>query len=151
MKYDVVIIGSGFGGLVCAHLLSQAGRSVLVLERQIQPGGCIQSYRRQDHSFDTGLHYIGGLGEGQRLNKIFSRLGLMKLPWQHLDPNGFDQVTIAGQTFAFAEGYEQFVHTMAEYFPKEREALRQYTEALQQVDNVEFGSSDAYRLFGTNA
>ena len=35
MKYDVVIIGSGFGGLVCAHLLSQTGRSVLVLERQV--------------------------------------------------------------------------------------------------------------------
>ncbi len=108
MKYDVVIIGSGFGGLVCAHLLSQTGRSVLVLERQVQPGGCIQSYRRHNNTFDTGLHYIGGLGEGQQLNKIFSHLGLMKLPWHRLDPDGFDQVTIAAQTYAFAEGYEQF-------------------------------------------
>lgn len=32
MKYDVVVIGSGFGGLACAQLLSKAGRSVLVLE-----------------------------------------------------------------------------------------------------------------------
>lgn len=151
MKYDVVIIGSGFGGLVCAHLLSQAGRSVLILERQIQPGGCIQSYRRQNNAFDTGLHYIGGLGEGQQLNKIFSHLGLMKLPWQRLDPNGFDQVTIAGKTFAFAEGYDQFVNTLAVQFPQEREALRKYTETLQQVDRVQFDSNDAYRLFGYSA
>lgn len=151
MKYDVVVIGSGFGGLACAQLLSQKGRSVLVLERQIQPGGCIQSYRRQDGAFDTGLHYVGGLGEGQRLNKIFSQLGLMKLPWQRLDPDGFDQVTIGAQTFAYAEGYEHFVDTLAAHFPKQREALRQYTEALQKADDVEFGSNDAYRLFGISA
>ena len=62
MRYDVVIIGSGFGGLVCAHLLAKAGKRVLVLERQQQPGGCIQSYQRKGQAFDTGLHYVGGLG-----------------------------------------------------------------------------------------
>lgn len=36
MKYDVVVIGSGFGGLACAQLLSKAGRSVLVLEAHWQ-------------------------------------------------------------------------------------------------------------------
>ena len=94
---------------------------------------------------------MGGLGEGQRLNKIFSQLGLMKLPWQRLDPDGFDQVTIGAQTFAYAEGYEHFVDTLAAHFPKQREALRQYTEALQKADDVEFGSNDAYRLFGVSA
>ena len=33
MKYDAVIIGSGLGGLECAHILSKAGMSVLLLER----------------------------------------------------------------------------------------------------------------------
>ena len=70
MRYDVVIIGSGFGGLVCAHLLAKAGKRVLVLERQLQAGGCIQSYQRRGQAFDTGLHYVGGLGEGQKLNRI---------------------------------------------------------------------------------
>ena len=151
MRYDVVIIGSGFGGLVCAHLLAKAGKRVLVLERQLQPGGCIQSYQRKGQAFDTGLHYVGGLGEGQKLNRIFSHLGLMRLPWHRLDPEGFDLITIGEETFTFAEGYDQFVDKLATRFPKEREALQQYVQTLQQTEAVAFGSNDAYQLFGTSA
>ena len=151
MRYEVVIIGSGFGGLVCAHLLAKAGKRVLVLERQLQPGGCIQSYQRKGQAFDTGLHYVGGLGEGQTLNRIFSHLGLMRLPWHRLDPDGFDQVTIGDETFAFAEGYDRFVDTLATRFPLERKALQQYVQMLQESEAVTFGSNDAYRLFGVSA
>jgi len=151
MKYDIIIIGSGFGGLVCGKLLSQAGRRVLVLERQIQPGGCIQSYRRGGMSMDTGFHYVGGLAEGQKIERIFSFLGLMDLPWQRLDTAGFDHIVIGGETFVFSEGYESFVKTLAERFPREEEGLRKYVEMLKEADAVPFGSMDAYRLFGMNA
>ncbi len=151
MRYDVVIIGSGFGGLVCAHLLAKAGKRVLVLERQLQAGGCIQSYQRKGQAFDTGLHYVGGLGEGQALNRIFSHLGLMRLPWHRLDPEGFDMITIGKETFAFAEGYDLFVDKLATRFPKEREALQQYVKTLQRAEAVAFGSNDAYQLFGASA
>lgn len=70
MKYDAVIIGSGLGGLECAHILSKAGMSVLLLERGTQAGGCLQSYRRLGLAFDTGFHYVGGLDEGQSLHCI---------------------------------------------------------------------------------
>lgn len=55
MKYDAVIIGSGLGGLECAHILSKAGMSVLLLERGTQAGGCLQSYRRLGLAFDTAF------------------------------------------------------------------------------------------------
>lgn len=131
---DVIIIGSGFGGLACAHLLSQAGLRVLVLEQHWQPGGCLQSYQRKGHSFDTGLHYVGGLDEGQTLHEVFSRLGLLNLPWHRLDSDGFDHITVNGRTFCLAEGFDNFVRVLAEDFPHERQALQRYVEMLQGPD-----------------
>ena len=151
MKYDVVVIGSGFGGLACAQMLSKAGKNVLVLERQTQLGGCLQSYCRDGMSFDTGFHYVGGLAEGQRLNRVFSHLGLMQLPWHRLDAGGFDQVTIGNRTFSFAEGYARFVETMTDSFPAEHEALLQYVSMLQQSDQLGFASDDVFQLYGGNA
>ena len=151
MKYDVIIIGSGFGGLACAHILSKTGRSVLVLERQAHPGGCIQSYPRQDMMFDTGLHYVGGLAEGQPINELFSELGLMQLPWHRLDPDGFDRVTIAGETFSLAEGYDAFVDTLSTDFPKEREGLQKYVEMLRQTQELSIGTYENDPMLETGA
>ena len=145
MKYDVVIIGSGLGGLLCGSLLAREGKRVLVLERQAQPGGCMQSYQRDGFSFDTGLHYIGGLAEGQPLHRVFSHLGLMQLPWVRLDADGFDRVTIGHQTFPLAEGYDRFADTLGEYFPQEREALRKYVELMRHLPSMEeIGIVSAY-------
>jgi all-trans-retinol 13,14-reductase len=77
----------------------------------------------------------------------------MKLPWQRLDADGFDLVTIGDDTFAFAEGYEQFAETLASAFPDERHALHQYAEMLRKMPSVEeIGGVNAYdylsKLFG---
>ena len=137
MKYDVIVIGSGLGGLVCARQLAKQGRSVLVLERQAQLGGCLQSYRRGDFEFDTGLHYVGGLAEGQPLHEAFEQLGLMRLPWVRLDADGFDRITIGRQTFPMCEGFDRFASTLGEYFPQEKSALRQYVGMLRQLPPME--------------
>lgn len=131
--YDVVVIGSGLGGLICAHQLAQEGRSVLVLERQTQPGGCLQSYRRNNLDLDTGLHYVGGLGKGQSLYDAFEKLGLMHLPWHRLDADGFDLITIGKQTFPLAEGYDHFANTLGEYFPREKASLKRYADMLRNL------------------
>ena len=137
MNYDIIVIGSGLGGLVCARQLAKQGRSVLVLERQSQPGGCLQSYRRGDFEFDTGLHYVGGLAEGQPLHDAFEQLGLMRLPWVRLDADGFDRITIGRQTFPMCEGFDHFASTLGEFFPQEKSALRQYVGMLRQLPPME--------------
>ena len=158
MKYDAVIIGSGMGGLECAHILSKAGMSVLLLERGTQAGGCLQSYRRLGLAFDTGFHYVGGLDEGQSLHSAFRHLGLLRLPWQRLD-NHFDRVTIGNQTFSFAQGYDAFVETLTAAFPAERDALNKYADMLKQCGEQQFDalnpqtgeSSVLSRFFETSA
>lgn len=158
MKYDAVIIGSGLGGLECAHILSKAGMSVLLLERGTQAGGCLQSYRRHGLAFDTGFHYVGGLDEGQSLHSAFRHLGLLRLPWQRLD-NHFDRVTIGNQTFSFAQGYDAFVETLTAAFPAECDALNKYADMLKQCGEQQFDalnpqtgeSSVLSRFFETSA
>ena len=137
MKYDVVIIGSGLGGLICGRQLARSGRSVVVLERQQQPGGCLQSYRRGEFEFDTGLHYVGGLAEGQPLHDAFEELGLLQLPWHRLDADGFDQITIGRQTFPLAEGFNHFADTLSGYFPQERHAIGRFAELLRFLPPME--------------
>ena len=39
-KYDVVLVGAGHNGLVCATYLAKSGKKVLVLEANASPGGC---------------------------------------------------------------------------------------------------------------
>lgn len=133
MKYDVVIVGSGLGGLECGLILAQRGMKVVILERQKQPGGCMQSYKRHNELLDTGMHYVGGIGMGGCLYAPFKNLGLMDLPWQHLDPQGFDRVTIGDRTFCYAEGHEAFIETLAKDFPAERAGLEKYSQVMQEV------------------
>lgn len=159
LKYDIIIIGSGLGGLECGYILAKHGRRVCVLEKEPQAGGCMQSYRRRGVALDTGLHYVGGLKPGNALYPIFKYLGLMDLPWQHLDPAGFDRVTIAGRDFAYAEGLDNFVETLAQDFPHERAALRRYADTMGEIgrhlydallprDEVDFFNTS---LFGRSA
>ncbi|MGN1263428.1 MAG: NAD(P)-binding protein, partial [Prevotella sp.] len=133
MTYDIVIIGSGLGGLQCAELLSQAGRGVMVLERAGLPGGCLCNYSRAGMTFDTGFHYVGGIGEGQSLHEPFRRLGLLGLPWHKLDAGGFDRVMIGSDNYVFAEGFDEFAAALACRFPSERVALGRYAMLLKRT------------------
>ncbi|MDR1676571.1 MAG: NAD(P)/FAD-dependent oxidoreductase [Tannerella sp.] len=141
-SYDVIIIGSGLGGLECGYILARHGMKVCVLERHAQPGGCLQTFQRGSVRFDTGFHYVGGLGEGQPLHRLFRYFGLLDLPWHPLDEAAFDEVVIDGKTYAFANGYERFADTLAQHFPARRGELATYAAFLKHVGEHLF---DAFR------
>ena len=147
MKYDVIIIGSGLGGLQCGYILSKHGMKVCVLEQNSQAGGCLQTFRRGRNVFDTGFHYVGGLDEGQPLYNLFDYFGLMDLPWHKMDENGFDEVVIGGKSYMFANGYERFAETLAEQFPSQRENLKRYVAFLKNVSDNIF---DSFKRDGEN-
>ena len=74
-KYDVLIIGAGLGGLLCGAILSMEGMKVCVLEKNEQIGGSLQTFRREGLSLDTGIHYIGSLGQDRRSIRYSSTSG----------------------------------------------------------------------------
>jgi phytoene dehydrogenase-like protein len=80
-EYDVVVIGSGMGGLACGALSAKYGEKVLVLESHIKPGGSAHSFSRMHnggkYSFEVGPSIFEGLDKPSLnpLRIVFDILG----------------------------------------------------------------------------
>ncbi|MDD3644948.1 MAG: NAD(P)/FAD-dependent oxidoreductase [Bacteroidales bacterium] len=134
MKYDVIIIGTGLGGLLCGYTLSKHGYKVALFEQHHQLGGCLQVFQRNGYTFDTGMHYLGGLGEGEILHKLFTYFDILKdVELRKLDENRFEKITLGGKEYGYAMGYENFIEQLSQYFPKEREGIRNYIQEIQRI------------------
>jgi phytoene dehydrogenase-like protein len=78
MKYDVVIIGAGLGGLTAGAKLAKEGKKVLLLEQHNQPGGCATTFKRGDFTLEVGLHEMDGPGPRDMKTRIFNDLDVFK-------------------------------------------------------------------------
>ena len=76
-KYDVIIIGSGIGGLILGALLSKEKR-ILLLEKNDHFGGYCLSFTRGDFTFEAAVEAINGLKKGQTIYEIFEKAGTLK-------------------------------------------------------------------------
>lgn len=151
-KYDVVIIGSGLGGLVSATILSREGYKVCVLEKNNQYGGNLQTFVRDKTIFDTGVHYIGGLSKGQNLYKYFNYLGIMDdLKLQQMEPE-FDRITFDDdpKEYAHVQGLDNYKSRLLKDFPEEKEAIEQYLIKIKEtcssfpLYNIQFSENHNY-------
>lgn len=136
--YDVVVIGSGLGGLVSALILAKEGRSVCVLEKNNQYGGNLQTFVRDKTIFDTGVHYIGGLSQGQNLYRYFKYLNIYDgLALKKMEEDGFDVITFDNDPTAYkhAQGYKNFEEKLILQFPEEKEGIKAYCAKLHETCN----------------
>ncbi len=131
---SIMILGSGLGGLVCAYILSKNGYKVRVLEKNTQIGGCLQTFKRGNVKFDTGMHYIGSMEEGQILHNFFKYLNLLDtVKLNRLDDSGYDVISLKGETFKFASGYDNFVQTLAKSFPNNKSDIENYIKRVREI------------------
>ncbi len=67
---DLVVIGSGLGGLCCGALAALHGLDVLVLEAHDRPGGAAHGFERRGFRFESGPSLWSGLGRWPSPNPL---------------------------------------------------------------------------------
>jgi len=137
---DVIVIGSGIGGLTAAALLQERGISTLVFEKNRYPGGSCSSFQRDGYQFDAGASVFYGFGDNGScgtLNlhtRIFRKLGVevrtIHDPVQihyHLPDN-----------FNVAACYDRlaFLGALAARFPHEAEGITAFYRELDEVYEI---------------
>jgi prolycopene isomerase len=144
MDFDIIVIGAGLGGLTAAACATKEGKRVLVLERNLTPGGSATSFTRGRFEFDASLHSLCGYSNTQGVGDvriIFDELGISnKIEWCKL-PTAFRVITKSKNgekidaTLPF--GIENFIKTMEEYVPESSASLEKLFDVAEvTVDGI---------------
>ncbi len=132
--YDAIVVGSGAGGLSAALKLGRSGFSVLLLEAMTAYGGYLNPFRRKGYTFDTGLHLIGELAEGDSFWRLLEELDLNDaVKFLELDPEGFDRFIFPGYELKLGKGKQRFLEQLIRDFPKEERGIRKFFKVFDKI------------------
>lgn len=133
-EYDVIVIGSGIGGLTTASLLAQRNFKVLVLEQHIICGGCCHAFKSGGYRFGTGIHYVGGVGGPGLAKSVLNTITYEDDPlqWDPLAIN-FDTLVLGtppsdARRYEFVSGglRAQKQHLKDQFPPEDHAAIDEY-------------------------
>ncbi|XP_033975522.1 inactive all-trans-retinol 13,14-reductase [Trematomus bernacchii] len=131
---DVIVIGSGIGGLTAAATLAKAGRRVLLLEQHDQAGGCCHTYVEKGFEFDVGLHYIGQVHENSLLRIAFDQISEGQLEFQKLNQH-FDTIVIGQgeekREYTIFSGKTEMKAHLMKQFPDDTEAIETFFNIMK--------------------
>ncbi|GAB3096239.1 NAD(P)/FAD-dependent oxidoreductase [Aestuariicella hydrocarbonica] len=135
-EFDVIVIGSGMGGMTTAAALSRLDHKVLLLEQAQAIGGLTHSFSHEGFSWDVGLHYCGTFGHDQLAGRI--------LDWLSGGTIEFRSVGTVYDTLHFPDGFEISVGRPAEAykmelkerFPDNAAEIDAYFEALLSAEEA---------------
>lgn len=131
--FDVVVIGSGFGGLGAALTAAESGRSVLLLERVGYPGGCAGTFLRKGRAYAAGATLTSGLGPGQLFRRWIDRYA-MPLRIDALDP--VLEFSTPAETISVRGDRRDFVDGWVDRFPDRRVAIRAFFAEVRRIGDL---------------
>jgi len=135
---DVIVIGSGIGGLTTASLLAKTGKKVLVLEQHYIAGGTTHSFEMSGIEHETGLHYIGNV---KKRIPILDLITSDTIEWCQLGYENkdnkliYDEIYIGDKKYQFETGENNLKKYLINLFPKEKEGIHNYFDLIKKVSN----------------
>jgi all-trans-retinol 13,14-reductase len=132
---NIIIIGSGIGGLSAGILLSLLDFRVTVVEKNPEPGGLMRSYRRGGFDCPVGVHYVGALGAEEPLGKMFQALGI---PVEQLfvpmkSAGVVDRYIFDDRIFDLPTGIDSLEANLRNDFPQDATALNVIMKNLRDI------------------
>jgi all-trans-retinol 13,14-reductase len=133
-RFDVILIGSGMGGLTCASLLAQLrGQRVLVLERHYRLGGFTHSFQRPGgRSWDVGLHYVGQMARGEPTRGLMDLVTGGAVEWNAM-PSPFERYSYPDLIIDQPVGSGAYVEVLAARWPEERSGIERYFREVKSA------------------
>jgi phytoene dehydrogenase-like protein len=141
-KYDVIIIGSGLGGLTAANVLAKKfGYRVAVLEHHFEIGGLAAYFRRKDHIFDVSLHGFP--------------VGMIKTCRRYWNKDIADSIVqledirFENPQFSFSTTFDtkDFSDKLETYFKIKRSVVNDFFETLRKMDYFNDSTLTTAELF----
>jgi all-trans-retinol 13,14-reductase len=129
-QWDVIVVGSGPGGLGAAAVLAKEGKRVLVLEQHYVAGGFTHVFKRNGYEWDVGLHYIGEVNREQSMmRRMFDYVSAGALEWADMGET-YDRIYFGDEEYALRSGTEAFRADLKAHFPEEAEAIDRYVDLV---------------------
>jgi phytoene dehydrogenase-like protein len=135
--YDIIVVGGGIGGLTAGAFLAQAGKQVLVVEREERAGGFAREFQHGPYSINPALHVIMGCGPagppGHGLISLaLSQLGVEeRCEFVSVDP--FYRVQLPDLQIDLPAGRDAYLEVHQRAFPEEAKGLEELVTLCSQV------------------
>src|SRR4028119_31437 len=135
-EFDVIVFGSGIGGLVTATQLAAKKAKVLVLESYTIPGGSAGYFDREGYRFDVGASMIFGFGQRGTTNLLTRALLAVNVTLETIpDPVQLHYHLPSGLELEVPQAYDKYLQELTHRFPHEREGIHKFYGECWKVFN----------------